>query len=68
VTECGKENIYALIVTVILLPFFLIRRLSKLAIVSAVVLVVTFIAMSIQIYYSTEIIRNSPALTKKMFN
>jgi amino acid permease len=59
---------YAAIVTVILIPFFLIRRLSTIAIFSAVVLTVTFFAMIVVMYYAGEFIRETPAQTMAKYN
>lgn len=59
---------YAAFVTIILIPFFMIRRLSTIAIFSAIVLVVTIFAMSVCIYYGDVFIKSDNAQTKEMYN
>ena len=52
VMTCGKQGLHAFVLTTLLMPFLLMRRLKSIAFVNSVIMVLTVISMSIVIYYS----------------
>lgn len=67
VTECGKPALHAFIVSTILVPIALIKRLRFMAIVNGVIMVLTLISMASVLYYSIKIYGQTAAENKLQF-
>ena len=66
--ECGKPALHAFIISTILLPIALIKRLRFVAFVNGVIMVLTLISMAFVLYSSFKIYGQTAVENKQQFD